>query len=107
MCLDSYLKIIIFVGVLLIISFFLVQYMTKIHDESLKSKKYFVFLMLGIFFGFIVDILMLKYPLYKFPKLAAIVNDKAYIFLFFSLPALCAIICVIGFHYFNNKINDV
>ncbi len=80
----------------MIISFFSSIH-EKIQDKSLKSKKYFVFLMLGIFFGFIVDILMLKYPLYKFPKLAAIVNDKAYIFLFFSLPALCAIICVIGF----------
>jgi hypothetical protein len=103
MQLDSFLKITIFVGLLLIVTYSLIQKITTKDDKSTTSKEFFMFLLLGFFGGICVDILILKFPLYEYPKIALVINSSVYVLLFYSFPIIGAIMAVVLKGYLSRK----
>ena len=103
MQLDSSLKVIVFVGLIIIVTYSVIHKITSKCDNCSTSKEYFVFLLLGFFGGICTDIIMLKFPLYEYPKIASVINTSVYVLLFYSFPIVGSIMAVILKGYFAYK----
>ncbi len=105
MQLNSYGKIYIFIFVIFLVGYIIVQALTSNKEQKLQSKNVFAWVMSGMFFGVTGNIAMLQFPLNNYPRISTLVNPNIYVLFFFALPAIGGLLGIVLYSilYHKNK----